>query len=524
MKSVDLFSMLNTLPDAWIQEAEGPMVRQKSVRGRKTIRFLLIAALVACLGATAYAAIARNLNWTPEQQEALQPYQETVYIGVASKNWDVYDVVVELSAELKDDGNLNITANPWSTKTGEDTYGENTEKALEAGEEYWLEKWDGEAFQEMKTLNEAPWQVSRQSIPAGEKTSWTVDPVRMYGQLEPGIYRVGMMLNTPEAPENTMGVYAKFVVFSDDIQGYLDDFENALTRLKAKQTLHIRSESYYAMDDQDLTKDVWWDNGNFLERRCSYIHGLHQFQWDRAEMEWNGQRYSLSWGSEEMDGPPAEMETVYYDASDCVELALSVTESFLYRTEQAAADGDTVIFRQGPFEFWGGVREGAELRVQYDAAGEIRKIDYISEQEQTTTIEVVDETPEQIAGAIASVDIRTPPAFSYAEELEAIEAMGYEMQTQGFAGTQPQASPDRDAILKLAQREVAGKDFNVFTVSYDEETQMWKVECMYSSDSEPYEVIYLDSTGIPKLHAIRPLREDYSDESLPKPQQWRLLQ
>lgn len=523
MKSVDLFSMLNTLPDAWIQEAEGPMVRQKSVRGRKTIRFLLIAALVACLGATAYAAIARNLNWTPEQQEALQPYQETVYIGVASKNWDVYDVVVELSAELKDDGNLNITANPWSTKTGEDTYGENTEKALEAGEEYWLEKWDGEAFQEMKTLSEAPWQVSRQSIPAGEKTSWTVDPVRMYGQLEPGIYRVGMMLNTPEAPENTMGVYAKFVVFSDDIQGYLDDFENALTRLKAKQTLHIRRESYYAMDDQDLTKDVWWDNGNFLERRCSYIHGLHQFQWDRAEMEWNGQRYSLSWGSEEMDGPPAEMETVYYDASDCVELALSVTESFLYRTEQAAADGDTVIFRQGPFEFWGGVREGAELRVQYDAAGEIRKIDYISEQ-QTTTIEVVDETPEQIAGAIASVDIRTPPAFSYAEELEAIEAMGYEMQTQGFAGTQPQASPDRDAILKLAQREVAGKDFNVFTVSYDEETQMWKVECMYSSDSEPYEVIYLDSTGIPKLHAIRPLREDYSDESLPKPQQWRLLQ
>ena len=39
MKSVDLFSMLNTLPDAWIQEAEGTMARQKSGRGRKTIRF-----------------------------------------------------------------------------------------------------------------------------------------------------------------------------------------------------------------------------------------------------------------------------------------------------------------------------------------------------------------------------------------------------------------------------------------------------------------------------------------------------
>ena len=225
MKSVDLFSMLNTLPDAWIQEAEGTMARQKSGRGRKTIRFLLIAALVACLGATVYAAIARNLNWTPEQQKALQEYQEMKYIGVASKNWDVFDVVVELSAELKDDGKLNITANPWSTKTGEDTYGENTEKALEAGEEYWLEKWDGEAFQEMQTLSGAPWQVSRQSLPAGENTSWTVDPVRMYGQLEAGIYRVGMMLNTPEHPENTMGAYAKFIVFSNDIQGYMDDFE-----------------------------------------------------------------------------------------------------------------------------------------------------------------------------------------------------------------------------------------------------------------------------------------------------------
>lgn len=169
------------------------------------------------------------------------------------------------------------------------------------------------------------------------------------------------------------------------------------------------------------------------------------------------------------------------------------------------------------------MREGAELRVQYDAAGEIRKIDYISEQ-QTTAIEVMDETPEQIAEAIASVDIRTLPAFSYAEELEAIEAMGYEMRTQGFAGTQPQASPDRDTILKLAQKEVAEKGFNMFTVSYDEGTRMWKVECMYSSNSEPYEVIYLDSTGIPKLHAVRPPREDYTTEGLPKPQQWKVLQ
>lgn len=56
-------------------------------------------------------------------------------------------------------------------------------------------------------------------------------------------------------------------------------------------------------------------------------------------------------GQRGKDGPPAEMEAVYYDASDCVKLALSVTESFLYRTEQAAADGDTVIFRMGPFEF-----------------------------------------------------------------------------------------------------------------------------------------------------------------------------
>ena len=79
----------------------------------------------------------------------------------------------------------------------------------------------------------------------------------MYGQLEAGIYRVGMMLNTPEHPENTMGAYAKFIVFSNDIQGYMDDFEKALARLKARQTLHIRSESYYAMDDQDLAKDIW---------------------------------------------------------------------------------------------------------------------------------------------------------------------------------------------------------------------------------------------------------------------------
>ena len=87
MKSVDLFSMLNTLPDAWIQEAEGTMARQKSGRGRKTIRFLLIAALVACLGATAYAAIARNLNWTPEQQKALQEYALNIALLKEKIEW-----------------------------------------------------------------------------------------------------------------------------------------------------------------------------------------------------------------------------------------------------------------------------------------------------------------------------------------------------------------------------------------------------------------------------------------------------
>ena len=98
------------------------------------------------------------------------------------------------------------------------------------------------------------------------------------------------------------------------------------------------------------------------------------------------------------------------------------------------------------------------------------------------------------------------------------------MIEHGAAAKSSGASPDRDTILKQAQKEVAEKGFNVFTVSYDEGTRMWKVECMYSSNSEPYEVIYLDSTGIPKLHAVRPPREDYTTEGLPKPQQWKVLQ
>lgn len=138
---------------------------------------------------------------------------------------------------------------------------------------------------------------------------------------------------------------------------------------------------------------------------------------------------------------------------------------------------------------------------------------------RTIEVEVIDDSPEAISAWIASIDVISPRSFSYEKEMKALAHLSYEKIESGFQNTSPVSSLSRDAVLEKAKAECTRADYNVYSISYDQESKMWKVEFGISWDSYYYEVIYINNNGLTQLVATRPYPEA-GEELLPKPSEY----
>ncbi len=138
---------------------------------------------------------------------------------------------------------------------------------------------------------------------------------------------------------------------------------------------------------------------------------------------------------------------------------------------------------------------------------------------RTIEVEVIDDSPEAISAWIASIDVISPRSFSYEKEMKALAHLSYEKIESGFQNTSPVSGLSRDAVLEKAKAECTRADYNVYSISYDQESKMWKVEFGISWDSYYYEVIYVNNNGLTQLVATRPYPEA-GEELLPKPSEY----
>lgn len=106
-----------------------------------------------------------------------------------------------------------------------------------------------------------------------------------------------------------------------------------------------------------------------------------------------------------------------------------------------------------------------------------------------------------------------------AQEMEALVHLAYEKMISDFVNTTPLASLIRDTALQRAKEECSRSDYNVDSVSYDKQANMWKIEFGITWDSYVYEVVYLDAVGIPQMAASRP-NPGMGESLLPKPSEW----
>lgn len=510
MTGKDLLIELGSISPKYYDEAENDTLVSET-RHRPLRRPLLIAAIIALtalLVGCGVMVVTRMLNWTPEMEEYLAPYNEETSPGAVARDWYIEDVDIHLSIDQPETSVLPISAETWTAEA---------EGTLEVGTEYWIEKWNGTAYQEIHTLDGNPWIVPVQTLDCNGEFSWAADYAESYGQLEPGHYRLGMMiaLVPPTGEKTEMGCYAKFQVYTKDIKPYVDAYVNAFNALLDGDTFHIRVRDHYSKDamasDKYNITEIWKAGQDYFQHSVTYFTD-DTFCWDWADLLRKGTGYTLTFGSPETDVYPATVETVQYLEPINFTLHLDEFNFFSRGVDSVTADGNTVILIKDA-EDTNDVHFGMrKVEAQYNTSGNIAKLSFADEESGITIeVEVLEADSDEIRSWIDSIDVVSPRSFSYSKEMEALAQLSYEKVESGFQNTASVSNVNRDTVLELAKAECTRSDYNVYSISYDQDSQMWKVEFGISWDSYYYEVIYMNNNGLTQLVATRPYPEAGED-------------
>ena len=288
-------------------------------------------------------------------------------------------------------------------------------------------------------------------------------------------------------------------------------------------TFHIRVREQYGKDAKASDKynitEIWKAGQDYFQHSVTYFTD-DTFCWDWGDLLRNGAGYTLTFGSTEADANPETVKSVQYLEPFNFTLHLSEFDFFKTGVDSVTADGDRLIFikdEEYATDVYFGVRR---VEVRYGTTGSIAQLSFVDEEfGRTIEVEVIEDSPEAISSWIESIDVVSPRSFSYAKEMEALAHLSYEKIESGFQNTSPVSSLSRDAVLEKANAECTRADYNVYGISYDQESKMWKVEFGISWDSYYYEVIYINNNGMTQLVATRPYPEA-GEELLPKPSEY----
>ena len=242
--------------------------------------------------------------------------------------------------------------------------------------------------------------------------------------------------------------------------------------------------------------------------------------WDNGDLLRNGSGYALTYGSAEADTAPSTVMEVGFLEPFNFTLGLSEFDFFKTSVDSVTEDGSAVVLRKEEETIYGAHFGVRSVEVRYNASGAIASLTFVDEEwDRRIAVEVLDDTPEAIRARVQAIDVITPRSFSYAQEAEALAHLSYAQIRSDFRNTSPVSGMNRDRALELAKQECTRADYNVYTVSYDPASNMWKVEFGISWDSYYYEAVYLNGTGQTQLIATRPYPEA-GEALLPKPDEY----
>ena len=395
---------------------------------------------------------------------------------------------------------------------------------LSTTDEYWLEKNADGQWQPLPTIANPNWNLQRIGITKDYGPYGYLDWTPIYGQLQPGRYRLGKNVTCRDGQgsgSKTAAFYAEFELCesadlnSPEAKAAVERCYEKLEELKARKVLH-----WYTYANGDST-ETWTDGENFMT--------INKYNGPREPQD--------QWSEYDKKLFPRTDITIRYDGvgyhairEDPENLASNVLgvgigtlspnrggytwvgfgdELFLTFFER---NNHTISFPEGTGvvspEMVRFTKSSELLTYRFDSSGNLIAMEYKTWHpdgaEFETTIEIREDSPEEIQEKIASsVQTLTWESFSWEEAEKKYTSGGFNTRQQGFANTTSQTVADPLTAAKLARKEYPNLSQEVGTsVFRDEAAGMWKVtfQCEVSRQAQyDFRDVYLTDDGITRL-------------------------
>lgn len=485
-------------------------------RGMNTIsKMILIAAVLASLAVPVMAASGfRVTQWVGELFRHEHP--DFDHDIVSGKQWRTSGWVLSLHAE-------NVTSRGMTVRcTDTELSVEEKPGTLTAGEDYWIEKWNGEEYQR---LSDVVYQESCHSILSRDTVSWELNWEDTYRQLPSGHYRLGktFLYTGSGGTQEEVTVYVKFRVLLQEMEGYVERCQEAVDQLKNRESYHL-TYTYYPPDggstqegSYDHFEIEFWKQGSSFLEQVRYLTEDGTVIKRKGSMYRDGQGYDLDWKGEDVLSGIAGWGDAYWVTADNVNFWTGDTSpsQWAYSMGEVYVDSGVIGLIRGSH----GARDDewynsyTEMRYFFNDAGDLTDIriyyteDLQCDEEELRldkAIVIHDTSAEEIQKVMEAQNVSQPAHFSWAEEskadpmVEEAELYTDFVKTSGFVNTTPGLITTAAEAMEAAMEECT-LDFKMASrVWYDPGTDMWKVK-IYWSQREDYQYIYLDGQGITRL-------------------------
>ena len=413
-------------------------------------------------------------------------------------------------------------------------------------DEYWIEKYTDGTWEQVPTVTTPNWEGKGYGVAKMNSTYEYLDWSPLYGQLEPGLYRMGKRFENRGQEGNGVArlpAYAEFTILetvnadTPEAKAAVDRCYAKLEELKQRKVLHWKTVS--AKDSED---EVWADGEDFL-------HITHFFGPDVPEEQLTEDDRRLTPRTDTI----VRYEGVGYEtlrkdpdipASKDLGLAISTLSptrggwswcgsigedlnmSFYERKNQPISfpEGIGVISDEkvcfaAVWDVGDGTQEMDIYTYRFDEDGNLVYMEYKPMDdgpERVFSMEIFTDTQTEIQEKIQSAvrDVVTEP-FSWTQDQAKYTSGDFNVRQDSFVNTQVSPVTGPVQAARLAKQEYPNlPDEYAIHVYRDDTMGMWKVtietEVAVQSEYE-FRDVYLSDSGVTQLLVYEgPLRFDES--------------
>lgn len=388
---------------------------------------------------------------------------------------------------------------------------------------YWLEHWNGEAFEKMTPNGKITAEADRE-IRDGDEFEIPVNWMDSYGSLESGRYRLGKEFTYTFTDGKTAKLteWAEFRIFTEDMTPYVEQCKSALDELLNREQSHVSFDHYsYDINTEEASDRMnyeIWKNGDdhLLIRTLENYSENTGGRWGEMLLDnrvgidirsWVNDdimQGADNWKYDDLLSPEINQFDewhfwLYVNDSNVGEIWVeenTITLTCVEYPQPDLAKYSEYIFR---FDEAGNLVSGEKWYLtEPNCAQEDKWLN--------CKMTVHDTSPEDIVKAIEAQKVGQPYSFSWAvEREEAMEKRGAVI-TSGFNNTTPVTiESGYDAYMHgFGDYEVVADTHHDSKVSYDADADMWKVEYMWANGNI-HASIYMNGQGVTQMVVM----EDY---------------